>query len=157
LFLSKTSRSSKGVHRAIELAKKMGFKLIIAGGYGISLNRKIKYVGEVGGRKKMELLANARALLFPISWGEPFGLVMIEAMVSGTPVIATPFGSVPEIVTSDVGFICKDQQEMQRAVEEIGTIKHQACRDRVLQNFTADIMAENYLRYYRNIVEKGTL
>ncbi|MGA2508075.1 MAG: glycosyltransferase family 4 protein [Chitinispirillaceae bacterium] len=157
LFMSRVSRSSKGVDKAIALAKRMGFKLIIAGGYTFTLNRKIRSVGMVGGRKKAELIANARALLFPISWGEPFGLIMIEALVSGTPVIATPCGAVPEIVTPDVGFLCAGLPEMEQAVERINEISPHACRRRVMEHFTSEKMAENYLKVYGQVIEKGKL
>jgi len=157
LFLSKASRSSKGVDRAIKLAKRMGFKLLIAGGYRLSLNRNIQFLGEVGGKRKAELLANAKGLIFPISWGEPFGLVTIEAMISGTPVISTPYGAVPEIVTPEVGFICKDDREMENAIERVGEKLPQECRKHVIENFTSKIMAQNYLFYYNNILSFGHL
>jgi glycosyltransferase involved in cell wall biosynthesis len=157
LFMSRVSRSSKGVDRAIALAKRMGIKLVIAGGYKFTWSRKIRCVGMVGGREKAELLANAKALLFPINWPEPFGLVQTEAMVSGTPVIGTPFGAVPEIVTPDVGFICKDESEMERAVERVGEISPVACRARVMQYFTAEKMAEKYVRYYERLLATGSV
>lgn len=157
LFLSKISRSSKGLDRAIELARRTGIKLIVAGGWKLSFNKKIRFVGEVGGRKKAELLAHAKGFIFPISWGEPFGLVTIEAMVSGTPVISTPFGAVPEIVTKDTGFICKDQQEMECAVERTSEIKPCNCRNHVLSKFTSEYMARSYLRYYQKILETGSI
>ena len=157
LFLSRVSRSSKGVDRAIALAKRMGFKLVIAGGYKFTLSRKIRSIGMVGGREKAELLANARALLFPISWDEPFGLVLIEALCSGTPVIATPLGAVPEIVSPDTGFLCNNQAEMESAVDRIGEIAPLACRKRVLEHFTAEIMAGNYLKIYEQIIAQGAI
>jgi glycosyltransferase involved in cell wall biosynthesis len=157
LFMSRVSRSSKGVDTAIALAKRCGFKLIIAGGYKFSLNRNIRSVGMVGGRKKAELIANAKALLFPISWGEPFGLILIEALCSGTPVIATPCGAVPEIVAPGTGFLCKDIAEMETAVDRIGEISPVACRQRVLQHFTSDIMADNYLKVYEELIAHGEL
>jgi hypothetical protein len=157
LFMGKIKRSSKGVDQAIELAKRMGFKLIIAGGWNFTLNKKIRFVGDVGGRRKAQLLANAKGFLFPIRWPEPFGLVSIEAMVSGTPVIATPCGAVTEIVNSETGFLCKDIKEMEAAVERIGEIKPEVCRQRVLDNFTSEIMARNYLQYYTRIIEDGPL
>jgi len=134
LFLSKVSRRIKGVKTAIDLAKRMDLRLLIAGGRGLSFSRRIRYVGEVDGRPKAKLLAEARALIFPIEWEEPFGLVTIEALVSGTPVITTPRGAMPEIVTPGVGFICKDFEEMCRAVEKVGTIDPQACRNRLLDH-----------------------
>ncbi len=155
LFLSKTSRKEKGLDVALRLAKKMDFKLKIAGGRRLSVNRKIKFYGEVGGKDKAELIAGAKALLFPISWEEPFGLVITEALVSGTPVIATPRGAVPEIVTPDVGFICKDEEQMVNAIENIDSIKSTNCRKRVLENFTDEIMATNYLHYYQSILSQN--
>ncbi len=154
LFLSKTSRREKGLDTAIRIAKKMNINLKIAGGYGFSFRKNIKYYGEVGGRVKAELIAGAKALLFPIRWEEPFGLVLIEALVSGTPVIATKMGAVPEIVTPDVGFLCDTEDELVKAVENINSIKPAACRDRVMHHFTDVIMAKNYLKYYQIFKEK---
>lgn len=149
LFLSKTSRREKGLDTAIRIAKKMNINLKIGGGFGISLSSKIKYYGEVGGKIKTDLLAGAKALLFPIRWDEPFGLVLIEALVSGTAVIATPMGAVPEIITPDVGFLCNNEQDFINAIENIGSIKPSNCRERVMQNFTDIIMANNYIKYYQ--------
>lgn len=154
LFLSKTNRKEKGLDMALRLSKKMGFRLKVAGGRRLSINRKIKFYGEVGGMDKAELIAGAKALLFPISWEEPFGLVLVEALVSGTPVIATPRGAVPEIITPEVGFIYKEEEQMIRAVENINSIKPADCRKRVLDNFTDEIMAKNYLNYYRSVLSK---
>lgn len=157
LFMSRVSRSSKGVDTAIALAKRMGFKLIIAGGYKFSLNRKIRSIGMVGGRKKAELIANAKALLFPISWAEPFGLILIESLISGTPVVATPLGAVPEIVTPDTGFLCDNLAAMENAVDRISEISPHTCRQRVLERFTSDTMADHYLKLYEQIIEHGAL
>jgi glycosyltransferase involved in cell wall biosynthesis len=129
LFLSKVSRSSKGVDTAVRLAR----------------------------RKKAELLAGARALLFPIRWQEPFGIVTIEAMVSGTPVITTPFGAMEEIVTPDVGFVCPEYADLKTAVERIGSISPAACRRRVLEHFTDVVMARHYEVYYRRLLETGSI
>jgi glycosyltransferase involved in cell wall biosynthesis len=134
----------------------MGFRLVIAGGYKFSLSRKIRSVGMVGGREKAELIAGARALLFPVSWPEPFGLAVIEALCSGTPVITSPCGAMPEIVTPDTGFICDGQPAMEAAVERLGEISPHACRRRVLENFTADIMADHYLKEYRQVIAQAT-
>jgi glycosyltransferase involved in cell wall biosynthesis len=76
----------------------------------------------VGGRRKAELIAGARALLFPIRWDEPFGIVVAEAMVSGTPVITTPRGSMPELVTPDVGFLCQNESELEEAIRRVGDV-----------------------------------
>ncbi len=156
LYLSWITRK-KGVDIAIALAKQMGFKLIIAGGWRPSFSRNVKYIGRVGGRRKAELLAGARALLFPIRWSEPFGIVTIEALISGTPVITTPRGSMSEIITPEVGFLCNDFEELKQAVKKVDTIDPQQCRRRVMENFTAEIMAKGCLQYYLKVIETGGL
>lgn len=156
LYLSRISKY-KGIDIAVKLAKDMGFKLVIAGGFWLSLSRKIRCVGKVGGIKKAKLLAGAKALLFPIRWEEPFGNVVIEALVSGTPVITTPHGAMPEIVTPEVGFICRSYEELKTAVENVDSIDPKKCRQRVMENFTAEIMAKNCLKYYERVIQTGHL
>jgi len=119
LFLSKVSWKVKNVNLAIKLARVMGFKLIVAGGWRLSLRRNIKFVGEVDDKEKAKLLAGAKALIFPTNWQEPFGLVTLEALASGTPVITTNKGAMPEVVSSEVGFRCGTFQQFQEAVERI--------------------------------------
>ena len=157
LFLSKASWKVKGLRTALEIARKTGIRLVVAGGRGISLNRRIKYAGMVGGKRKAELLAGARALLFPIQWEEPFGLVTAEALMSGTPVIASDRGSMPEIVTGEVGFRCRGADEMETAVRSVGRISPAACRARAEKLFTAEAMARGYLEKYHEILEHGRL
>ncbi len=157
LFLSKVSRSSKGVDTAIELARKMKFKFIIAGGRKFCLDRNISSLGEVEGEQKAQLLAKARALIFPIRWGEPFGLVTTEALLSGTPVITTRMGAMPEIVTQDVGFMCDSFEEMKSAIQNVDSIDPHKCRERVLEHFTSDIISKKYLDYYHRVVETGSI
>lgn len=152
LFLSKVSRSIKGVDTAVELAKKLNFKLIIAGGRRLNFRKNIKYVGEVDGRDKAILLAGAKALLFPIRWKEPFGLVVTEAHISGTPVITTNWGAMPELVPEDVGYRCDSNDELAHAIESIERISPSNCRKWALQNFTSEIMARSYLREYENLI-----
>lgn len=113
----------------------------------------VTYVGEVGGKEKRELLEHARALLFPIDWPEPFGLVMIEAFSCGTPVIAYGHGSVPEIVEDGVtGFIVSNQEEALRAAMRIDSINRQDCRAAFERRFTTPNMADNYLEAYRRLL-----
>src|SRR6185369_16070036 len=118
----------------------------------------VEFIGEVGGREKEEFLGNAYALLFPVDWPEPFGLVMIEAMACGTPVIAWPNGSVPEVIEDGVtGFIVNDIDEAARAVEKVASLDRRRCR-RVFENrFTAPCMAEEYMRIYEQLLEKAFL
>jgi len=110
----------------------------------------IDYVGEISEGEKNAFIGHARALLFPIDWPEPFGLVMIEAMACGTPVISYPCGSVPEVLEHGVnGFIVNDQQQAISAARRIDRIDRRRCRQSFEQRFTAKVMAERYLQVYR--------
>jgi glycosyltransferase involved in cell wall biosynthesis len=110
----------------------------------------VEYVGEIADGDKAQFLGNAAALLFPIDWPEPFGLVMIEAMACGTPVIAFPCGSVPEIVEHGVtGWIVESEDEAVAALDGIDAFDRARCRQRFEERFTADRMAREYLSLYR--------
>jgi len=114
--------------------------------------RAVELVGEVNDRRKEEFLAGAAALLFPIKWPEPFGLVMIEAMACRTPVIAYRAGSVPEIVDHGInGFIVKDQEEAATAVGRISLIDRRQVRASFERRFTARRMAEQYVQHYKRL------
>ena len=116
----------------------------------------VEFVGEVGGQAKDEFLGNAYALLFPIDWPEPFGLVMIEAMACGTPVIAWPNGSVPEVIDDGVtGFVVDSVDEAVRAVEQIGTLSRRACRQTFEERFTATRMTRDYVEVYRRLLAQS--
>ncbi len=112
----------------------------------------IEFVGEIGEAEKSEFLGNAMALLFPVDWPEPFGLVMIEALACGTPVIAFNSGSVPEIIENGTtGFIVNDLEEGQRAIENISSIDRSVCRKIFEERFSAERMVSDYLRIYGRI------
>jgi glycosyltransferase involved in cell wall biosynthesis len=115
--------------------------------------QQVDFVGEVNELQKAQLLGAARALLFPIDWPEPFGLVMIEAMACGTPVIAWRRGSVPEIITHGVtGFIVDNETEAIEAIERIGELDRRRIRSVFEQRFTARRMADDYLRCFDNFL-----
>ncbi len=156
LFLGLTSRRVKGVDRAIRVAKLADRRLLIAGGRGLSLDRRIRWRGLVNDSQKRELLARACGLLNPIRWQEPFGLVVVEALVSGTPVLASPLGAMPELVTQEVGALCEDDEAFVNAIDRLGDWSPDACRQRVLDNFSHTVMAGNYLTLYQRAVA-GTL
>src|SRR6266511_2586458 len=105
LFLGKL-HSAKGYHWAVEAAKRTGHPLIVAGGWRPSFTGSIQYVGEVDGGAKAALLARARCLWNPAEWDEPFGLVTVEALLSGTPVLGTRRGALPELIAPEVGALC---------------------------------------------------
>ena len=149
---------------AIEVARRSGMPLKIAAkvdrldrGYFDSIIKPmlsapdIEFIGEINETEKQQFLGDALALLFPIDWPEPFGLVMIEALACGTPVIARPCGSVPEILCHGVtGFFGSTLEELVTGVQNIGAISRQKCREEFETRFTAEVMAENYERvYYR--------
>ncbi|MGN6388554.1 MAG: glycosyltransferase family 4 protein [Burkholderiaceae bacterium] len=160
-FVGRISRE-KRVDRAIEIAERCGMPLIIGAKIDPAdeayfseviepLFRKphVTYIGEIGQPEKRALLERADALLFPIDWPEPFGLVMIEAFACGTPVVAYPNGAVPEIVEEGVtGFMVTSQDEAVAAASRIGAIDRRACRAAFERRFTARRMANDYLRLY---------
>jgi glycosyltransferase involved in cell wall biosynthesis len=168
-FLGRIS-PEKRVDRSIAIAQRLGMEIKIAAKVDpvdreyfeaviAPLLREplVEYVGEVGEREKNEFLGQAYALLFPIDWPEPFGLVMAEAMACGTPVIAYRRGSVPEIIEEGVtGFIVDDMEEAVRAAERIPTLDRWRCRQQFEERFSATRMARDYLASYQRLVE-GTL
>ena len=166
-FLGRIS-PEKRCDRAIEIAIKSATPLIIAAKVDkvdkeyfdsqikpLLDHPLIQFVGEIGDQEKQEFLGNARALLFPIDWPEPFGLVMIESMACGTPVIGWNAGSVPEIIEhGKTGFIVNNMTEAAEAVDKIGTINRQNVRAIFEQRFTANRMANDYLQVYMNLFSK---
>jgi len=158
---------SKGAHLAIEVAKRTGIPLKIAGeiqpvfqDYWDAMVRPhlqagfIEYVGELDFARKSEFLSRSRALLFPIQWEEPFGLVMIEAMACGTPVIAFRRGSVPEVVEHGVtGLVVDGPDELVAAIRALDQIDRGACRERVERLFDLPVMVEGYERVLGALVD----
>jgi len=155
----------KGTHIAIEVALQSNRKLIIAGNipskqltyFNVEvapfLNEQIIYVGEVNDSQKNELLRNAAALLMPIQWDEPFGIVMTEAMACGTPIIAFNRGSVPEIVSHENnGFVCSTIGEMVDAVHKIDRIDRSLVRKDCEDRFSAKVIVENYIALYQSLI-----
>lgn len=167
LFIGRLS-PEKRVDRAIDIAIQCDRPIYIAAklnkseeGYFREIIKPrlrhslVTYVGEVGETEKRELLEHASALLFPIDWPEPFGLVMIEAFSCGTPVLAYANGSVPEIVEDGVtGFVVSNQEEAVRAGRRIESISRQACRTSFERRFTAPCMAANYLAAYQRLLSQ---
>jgi glycosyltransferase involved in cell wall biosynthesis len=156
LFLGRL-HSAKGYQWAIEGAKRTHRRLMLAGGWRPSFSTRIRFVGEVDGKKKAELLAGARCLWMPAQWDEPFGLTTIEALFSGTPVLATKRGALPEVLTNDVGALCDTLDEMVEASRTIASRKAEVCRAHAEQHFTHRVMAQGYLRLYTQLCETGEL
>jgi glycosyltransferase involved in cell wall biosynthesis len=166
-FLGRIS-PEKGIDRAIEIAKRIGMEIKIAAKVDevdriyfegavapLLKDPLVEYVGEIGDSEKNAFLGNAYALLFPIDWPEPFGLVMVEAMACGTPVIAFHHGSVPEVIVDGVtGFIVDGLEDGVRAAEHITILSRQRCRQLFEERFSAARMAEDYIAIYRHLIDK---
>ncbi|RZA00804.1 MAG: glycosyltransferase family 4 protein [Sphingobacteriaceae bacterium] len=165
MFLGRLDRI-KGVHTAIKIAKATNNTLLIGGSipttpdnyayYKSEIepqfdNKQIIYLGELSDTQKNEHLGKAKALLFPIEWDEPFGMVMIEAMACGTPVIAFNRGSVPEVVDNDItGYIVNNEAEMRGNLKAVASINRQTCRERAEQRFDVKVIAGEYLALFNN-------
>lgn len=165
-FLGRMS-PEKGAHLAIEIAQRSGWHLKMAGKIdSVDLEyfeqqvrphidgKQIEFLGEANHQQKSVLMGGAVATLFPITWREPFGLVMIESMVTGTPVIAMSLGSAPEVIAHGVsGFLCHNVDECIAAIDKAAQLNRQTCRDHVLVNFTAKRMADGYEAVYQKILQ----
>jgi len=168
LFLGRMS-PDKGAHRAVAVAMEAGVPLKLAGKMqepkeqqyfeqfvAPHLGNGIEYLGEVTHGEKVELLQHARATLFPIEWEEPFGLVMIESMACGTPVIATRRGSVPEVIEhGQGGVVVDDYRIMGAALEEADRIDPIDCRRYVEQRFSPIRMVADYVRAYQAAIDRA--
>jgi glycosyltransferase involved in cell wall biosynthesis len=156
----------KGPHRAIKVARATGRPLLLAGivqsraerYFATEIaphidGRTIRYLGEVGGERKKRLFADAYAFLMPIGWPEPFGMVMVESLAAGTPVLAFAHGAAPEIVEhGKTGFLVEDEEEMAAMVEKAGELDPADCR-RGAERFSPDRVAARYEAVYRQTVE----
>lgn len=160
----------KRLDRAIDIARRVGMPLKVAAKVDMAdkdyfrevvepllKDPLVEFVGEIGEEEKDDFLGNAYALLFLIDWPEPFGLVPVEAMACGTPVIAYGHGSVPEILEDGVtGFIVHTQEEAERAVARVADLDRQRCRASFERRFTAERMAQDYLNLYEHLL-KGSM
>jgi glycosyltransferase involved in cell wall biosynthesis len=165
-FLGRIS-PEKRVDVAIEIAKRIQMPLKIAAKVDkvdkeyfndvispLLKNPLIEFIGEIGEKEKSDFLGNAYALLFPIDWLEPFGLVMIEAMACGTPIVARGLGSVPEVVKDGVsGFITDGIDGAVKAVENVSTLSRKRCRRYFEERFTVERMAKDYVKVYKKLIE----
>jgi len=167
-FLGRVS-PEKRVDRAIRIARRVGMQIKIAA--KVDLVDKayfddvvaplleepgVEYVGEIGEAEKDDFLGNAWAFLFPIDWPEPFGLVMIESMACGTPVIAYPHGSVSEVMEDGVtGYVVNHVEDAVRAVERVDRLSRRRCREVFEERFSVSRMARDYATIYERVIQSG--
>ncbi|MGW3166857.1 glycosyltransferase family 4 protein [Streptomyces sp. NPDC001142] len=157
----------KGMHTAIDAAREAGVSIRIAAKCGEPaeieyfeseirprLSSGVEWLGEVGGRQKKTLLAEASCLIFPIDWNEPFGMVMVESMASGTPVVALNRGSVKEVVRNSLsGIICDKTADLPNAIRQAPYLNAEDCREVVARFFTSDLMAQRYESIYESAIQ----
>ncbi|MBN1114456.1 MAG: glycosyltransferase [Oligoflexia bacterium] len=165
-FLSKVSWGVKGARIAVNIAKKLKLKLVVAGGkIWWSRYRGIRSHGLVDDVSKADILSGSKALLFPLQWDEPFGLVAIESLASGTPVVTLDRGSMGEIVGASsfvdwnkkVGFVCKNIAEIEESIYRISEIDRNACSEYARKYFNHYRMANDYLALYTRIIKQGEM
>lgn len=168
VFLGRIS-PEKGLDEAVRIAVQVGMRLKVAAKIDprdqqyyeqvakpLMAHPLVEFIGEVGGQDKDRLLGDARALLFPINWPEPFGLVMIEALACGTPVIAYRRGSVPEVIEHGVtGFVVTTADEAAAAVGKLDTISRATCRQAFETRFSTARMADDYVSVYQRLVARA--
>ena len=167
LFLGRMA-PEKGAHRAIEVCRKAGVPLLMAAKMrepwerayfdaevAPHLSDDVRYLGEVPHDEKLALIGGAMALLNPIRWHEPFGLVMIEALACGTPVLSFPEGAAPEIVEDGrTGFLCVDESEMADALLRVDTLDRRACRSAVEGYFSVERMVDQHIELFESILAR---
>lgn len=164
-FLARASWNMKNLKGAIHIAKKSGHRLEILGGHRLSLDLGFRctlsphahFNGVVGGIKKNQLINGSKALLFPVTGNENFGLALIESLYFGCPVLGTPYGALPEIVTPDVGFLSSQKRELIKAVKNVDSYNRKRCHQYVLEHFTSKQMTDNYLHYFEKVLNGETL
>lgn len=156
LFLGRLHRI-KGYRWAIEGARRSGRRLVLAGGWRPSFRRAVRYVGQVGGEQKTDLLAGAACLWMPALWDEPFGLTLVEALASGTPVLGTRRGALPEIVGPTVGALGDTIDQLVARRPAMDRIDPGACRAWVERHFSHHVMAAEYLRMFAAYLASGVL
>ena len=165
-FLGNAAWRVKNVRGAINIIHKTkketlkvlgGTRLNFNMGFRFTASPRIKFYGMVGGEKKFSLLNNSKGLIFPVRWHEPFGLAITESLFFGCPVFGTPYGSLPEIITKDVGFLSAESIELKQAIENENTFSAKACHEYALENFNSKKMALQYVEKYFTVLNGGTL
>lgn len=165
-FLGKAAWRVKNVTGAIDVVKKLsGEQLYVLGGYRLNfkmgfrltLSPKARFMGMVGGQQKLDYLKGSKGLIFPVRWPEPFGLAITESMYCGAPVFGTPYGSLPELITPETGFVTRSKEEMIRHIRDDYHYSPKTCHEYARDLFNSKVMAERYLEKYELVLNGHTL
>lgn len=159
-FLGDAAWRVKNVKGAINIASKAGINLKVIGGkrlnisqgFRLTLDFNTSFCGMIGGREKNHILDDSKGLLFPVRWHEPFGLAITESLYFGCPIFGTPYGSLPEIVNKEVGFLSNKSLELVEALKNIDSYSPTKCYEYVMENFTSKQMAKAYLEKYETVL-----
>jgi glycosyltransferase involved in cell wall biosynthesis len=163
-FLANAAWRVKNLRGAIEVINKTKEKLVVLGGTRLNFKMgfrftpylNIKFRGLVGGEKKHDLLRHSKGLIFPVLWNEPFGLAVIESLYFGCPVFGTPYGSLPELVTEEVGFLSAYKSQLINKIKS-NEFDSSTCHSYAVKNFNSKLMTERYLILYRKVINGETL
>ncbi|MBK7225915.1 MAG: glycosyltransferase [Saprospiraceae bacterium] len=165
-FLAKAAWRVKNVQGAIDTILRVkgaslhvlgGTRLNFSMGFRFTLNPRIHFHGMVGGKQKWDLLSASKGLIFPVIMYEPFGLALIESLYYGCPVFGTTHGSLPELITSEFGYLSNDSEELSKAIQETSQFDKRRCHDYALTCFNSEIMAKSYLEKYQQVVNGNKL
>jgi glycosyltransferase involved in cell wall biosynthesis len=164
-FLAKAAWKVKNVKGAIDVATGSGNRLMVLGGTRLNLkmglrftpNLNVRFKGMVDNEQKSALLNGSKALLFPVLWHEPFGIAIIESLYFGCPVFGTPYGSLPELVTPEVGLLSNSKSELAEELRSVERFDNRLCHDYAAANFTIQKMVQKYLTLYERVLNGETL
>lgn len=165
-FLGKAAWRRKNVKGSIRCARKAksgkidilgGTRINFNMGFRFTLDRNARFHGMVDNSKKYKVMESSKGLVFPVCWNEPFGLAIIESLFSGCPVFGTPYGSLPELVPSEVGFLSASSDDLAEAMKDSQQWKPQVCRDYAVENFNSKKMALSYVEIYERVLAGETL
>ncbi len=164
-FLANAAWKVKNVKGAIDICKKADEKLLVLGGcrlnlkmgFRFTLSTKVKFHGMVGGEEKIDVLSKSKGLIFPVLWDEPFGLALTESMYLGCPVFGTPYGSLPELVNSDCGFLSDNSSKLADALKDADSFDKKHISEYALEEFNSKKMALEYLKKYEIVLSGNNI
>ncbi|OIQ48392.1 MAG: glucosyl transferase [Gammaproteobacteria bacterium MedPE] len=165
-FLGKANWPLKNLRGAIDLARASDIELSVLGGRRLNFSkkfycyfdRKVKFKGMIGGDKKHQLIRKSQGLIFPVRWHEPFGLAVIESLFLGTPVLSSPYGALPELITlPEIGILSTDSQQLIDAIRNITQFKRRVCHEYAKETFNHNLMAKGYDDCYQKVLDGQAL